>query len=62
MFDGSWNKNHPRCVLANLGQCIARVPEACQCIKMPVLVYIDALKAQGVDVDQTKVSWIWHGE
>ena len=39
-----------RCVLNSLGECLANVPEACQCMKMPRLVYEEARKKFG-DVD-----------
>lgn len=31
-----------RCVLNSLGECLAKVPEACQCKKMPRLVFEEA--------------------
>lgn len=36
--------NELRCVLNSLGECLAKVPEACQCKQMPETVYLDARK------------------
>jgi hypothetical protein len=33
------NFDAPRCVINNLGECLARVPEACACRQMPRAVF-----------------------
>lgn len=33
-----------QCVLNNLGECLAKIPEACQCKRMPELMYLEARK------------------
>ena len=44
MSDG-WEKDMVRCVLNNLGECLAKTPEACLCQQMPKAVYEEARRA-----------------
>lgn len=37
-----WEKDMPRCVLNQTGRCLARIPEACACAKMPKSVCLEA--------------------
>lgn len=47
------------CVLNSLGECLAKVPEACQCRQMPELVFADARKRLLGTVEQQK-RWTAH--
>jgi hypothetical protein len=40
----SWTKDMGRCLLNGLGECLAEVPEACVCRKMPPSVVEEKMK------------------
>jgi hypothetical protein len=42
----NWQKDMGRCIFNNMGECLAQIPEACVCQKIPKTIYEEHERAK----------------